>query len=119
VYILHGEFDRGVFKDSRGDCEMCLLGICMLVHLLSPSYTFLHLLHHPHKQPLSKQDKFYLGHPSTAEYATQFKNIGTLERWGIEFLKDGLSIGGIHFGKVGRGIKKLVFGGKTSTGDEL
>ena len=72
------------------------------------------------KQPLSKQDKFYLGHQTTTEYATQFENIGTLERWGIEFLKDGLSIGGIHFGRVGRGIRKLVFGGgKTSTGDEL
>ena len=76
--------------------------------------------HPPHKQPLSKQDKFYLGHPTTTEYAKQFDNIGTLERWGIEFLKDGLSIGGIHFGKVGRGIRRLVFGGgKTSTGDEL
>lgn len=98
----------------------CICWLCRRDLLSSLPCTFIPHTPTPHtKQPLSKQDKFYLGHPSTAEYAKQFENVGTLERWGIEFLKDGLSIGGIHFGKVMKGIKKLVFGGKTSTGDEL
>ena len=116
MYILHGEFDRGVFKGCVVEGILRCSSFCrhdLLSSLSSPAP-------HTQTQPLSKQDKFYLGHPTTTEYATQFENIGTLERWGIEFLKDGLSIGSIHFGKVWKGIKRLVFGGgKKSTGDEL
>ncbi|KAL9189395.1 hypothetical protein ACHAXT_009070 [Thalassiosira profunda] len=58
--------------------------------------------------PLSKHDKFYMGHPTTAKYAEQFAGAGTLERWGIVFDGGGFSLGGVNFGNVVRGLKRAV-----------
>ncbi|KAL7536045.1 hypothetical protein ACHAXR_006883 [Thalassiosira sp. AJA248-18] len=72
--------------------------------------------------PLTKRDKFFMGKTTTEEYAKDFDNVSMLERMGIVF-DDGLSIGGINFGNVFRGVKKaLGMGGSTTSekkSDEL
>mmetsp|Transcript_39845 Transcript_39845/g.83761 ORF Transcript_39845/g.83761 Transcript_39845/m.83761 type:complete len:306 (-) Transcript_39845:94-1011(-) len=73
--------------------------------------------------PLSKRDKFYMGKPTTEEYAKQFENAGTMEFFGIEFDDHGVSFFGINVGNVFRGIKRAVgLGGsakESSASEEL
>mmetsp|Transcript_16500 Transcript_16500/g.37773 ORF Transcript_16500/g.37773 Transcript_16500/m.37773 type:complete len:384 (+) Transcript_16500:82-1233(+) len=72
--------------------------------------------------PLTKQDKFYMGKPSTAEYLERFESYNWHERFGINFDKvAGLTIFGISPAKVARGLGRMIsFGGKgKGAGDEL
>ena len=59
-------------------------------------------------QPLSKQDKFYMGRPTTTEYATKFDGVSALQKMGIEFEETGISIGGINFGNVYGGMRRML-----------
>ena len=63
-----------------------------------------------------------MGRPITEEYTKDFGDVGMLQRMGIEFPSEGMSIGGINFGNVFRGIKRAVGlggGSKKKGGDEL
>jgi len=60
--------------------------------------------------PLAKRDAFYMGKPTMEKYASTFDDASMLERMGVE------SFGGINFGKVGRGIKRMLgMGGSSSS----
>ena len=78
--------------------------------MLTHSCHFVYRILYHTQQPLSKHNKFYMGKPTTEEYAKQFTNVGLLEKMGIE-IKDGMSIGGINLGNVVRGIKRAIVGG--------
>ena len=63
-----------------------------------------------------------MGKTITEEYTKDFDGAGLWQRMGIEFETDGMSIGGINFGNVFRGLKRAVGLGGSSTkkgGDEL
>lgn len=62
--------------------------------------------------PLAKRDKFFMGKPTTEEYAKEFANAGALERFGITFDDTWVP----YFGNVIRGLRRAVgLGGNSST----
>lgn len=67
-------------------------------------------------QPLSKRDKFFLGNPTSEEYAKKFTKMGLKETMGINF--DGWSfdnVGGVNLNRVFKGIRKALGMGPSSS----
>ena len=74
-----------------------------LIHVdTAPNHT------HTAHQPLSKQDKLYTGKTITKEYAKEFDYLSKMERMGLDFNVSRISIGGVNFGNIVRGIKKAL-----------